>query len=199
MSPFESSVRVPLIVNAPSRFAPTRIEQPVSLLDLAPTLVELGNAHATDLSGRSLVSLIGGQPAPEADVLIEYLAEGVRAPLVTIVRGTHKLVRCPGDPDQMFDLATDPDELSDLLEQPTTETQAVYASLSATLDARYDLAALEQAVRISQERRRVVQSALARGEASDWDYEPNPSNSYVRGDFWTAIETGRIRTNPSSR
>src|SRR5687767_3893352 len=44
MSFFESSVRVPLIVSASGRLAARRVAQPVSLLDVAPTLLELA-AH----------------------------------------------------------------------------------------------------------------------------------------------------------
>ena len=39
---FEWALRVPLIVWAPERFAPRRVTAPVSLVDLTPTLVDLG-------------------------------------------------------------------------------------------------------------------------------------------------------------
>ena len=41
MSFFEGSARVPLIVHAPARFAPARVAEPVSLVDVLPTLLEL--------------------------------------------------------------------------------------------------------------------------------------------------------------
>ena len=44
----------------------------------------------------------------------EYLAEGVRAPAVMIRRGRHKYIRCPGDPDLLYDLEADPLELRNL-------------------------------------------------------------------------------------
>ena len=34
--------------------------------------------------------------------------------MVMIRRGRHKFVRCPGDPDQLFDVAADPRELTNL-------------------------------------------------------------------------------------
>jgi choline-sulfatase len=46
MSFFEGAARVPLIVNAPRRFAPRRVAQSVSLVDILPTLVELANNGA---------------------------------------------------------------------------------------------------------------------------------------------------------
>ena len=42
MTFFESAVRVPLIIHAPAWFKPHRVSQSVSLLDVLPTLVELG-------------------------------------------------------------------------------------------------------------------------------------------------------------
>ena len=57
MAFFEPSARVPLIVSAPGRIAPGRVAEPVSLLDLAPTLLELCGLDAGDsLDGRSLAA-----------------------------------------------------------------------------------------------------------------------------------------------
>ena len=75
--------RVPLIAWAPGRLAPDRVAYPVSLLDLAPTLLELCELPdaaelAAGMDGRSLVPLLAGEPAAPADVVAEYLAEGVR-------------------------------------------------------------------------------------------------------------------------
>ncbi|NUR76928.1 MAG: choline-sulfatase, partial [Thermoleophilia bacterium] len=87
MAPFEESIRVPLIIRAPRRLGAGRVAANVSLLDLAPTLVELaGGALEDPLDG---VSLLG--PATERDIPLEYLAEGVRSPQVTLLRGDRKL------------------------------------------------------------------------------------------------------------
>lgn len=190
MSPFEQSARVPLIVNAPGRLEPRRVSQPVSLLDLLPTLVELSETAPVPTEGRSIVGLSRGEPVPPTDVVIEYLAEGLAAPQVTLVRGRHKLVLCPGDPDQLYDLAADPWELHNVAGDPAVAQ--VYAEMRAELEARYDLDGLAGAVRESQRQRRLVQEALARGREAAWDYEPSLPSPYVRGDFWTAIARGRI-------
>lgn len=186
MSPFEQSSRVPLIVNAPSRFAPRRVDDPVSLVDVLPTLVELAGGDPVVGPGRSLV----GELEQERPVLIEYLAEGTTRPQVTVVRGRHKYVRCPGDPDQLYDVVADPDELTDLAGDPAHA--GLLGQLRAEVAARYDLSGLERDVRQSQARRRVVHRALATGRPTDWDHQPPVRPDYVRGDFWSALERGRL-------
>jgi len=190
MSPFEQSARVPLIISAPGRLEPRRVAEPVSLIDLLPTLVELSEAEPAETEGRSVVGLSRGEAAPSTDVVIEYLAEGLAAPQITLVRGSLKLVVCPGDPDQLYDLATDPDELHNLAGESVVAQE--YAELRGAIAERYDLDRLADDVRGSQRQRRFVQGALARGATVDWDYEPSLPSPYVRGDFWTAIARGRI-------
>ena len=65
--------------------APARVSQPVSLLDLAPTLLELAGLDPVDgLDGRSLAPALAGAALADADVVAEYLAEGVSAPAVML-------------------------------------------------------------------------------------------------------------------
>ncbi len=46
----------------------------------------------------------------------------------------------------------------------------------------------------SQQARRLVHQALVSGRRTTWDHAPADASSeqYVRGDFWTAIERGRL-------
>lgn len=173
MAPFEPSIRVPLIVHAPQRFASRRVPQAVSLLDLAPTLVELGGGRLEDpLDG---VSLLGNPP--ERDLPLEYLAEGVHAPQVTLVRGNLKLVRTLGEPDLAYD------ERDDIV---------IDDSLAATVDARWDLEALDRDVRASQRRRRIVRDALATGRVTKWDHPEGDARYIETGDdFWSTLERAR--------
>ena len=129
MSFFEPSARVPLIVTAPGRIAPGRRAEPVSLLDLVPTLLELAGSGPADeeltgeMDGVSLGPLLDGRDAGRpAPVVGEYLAEGVTSPALMIRRGSHKFVSCEGDPDQLYDLSSDPLELVNLAERPPTRS-----------------------------------------------------------------------------
>jgi choline-sulfatase len=209
----------------------------VSLLDLAPTLVELadgagsggmdaddgvtdgGGTHGGDpteaaaasaaglgdaaseeavAAGRTGLSLLesmrretSGVAGPQdRDVVIEYLAEGTYRPQITVVRGQLKFVLCPGDPDQLYDLEADPDELANVAEDPAYAQIA--AQLRQEVTDQYDLGELEAEVLGSQERRRLVAGALQTGSQRHWDFDPDPEQRYVRGDFWDALSYGRI-------
>jgi choline-sulfatase len=202
MSFFEPSARVPLIVNAPGRFVPRRVSQNVSLVDLLPSLVELGNggdpfAPVDPVAGLSLIPLLAGDsrgPRGAEEVVGEYLAEGTQAPMVMIRRGGLKFVHCPGDPDQLFDLGTDPHELVNLAEN-RPHGGAVEAFRNE-ISARWSLDALRDQVVASQRRRRLVVDALSKGRKASWDYTPpdDSSTRYVRGrDFWAPFAGARLR------
>ena len=65
MSFFEGSARVPFIVHHPASMQARRVAEPVSLLDLAPTLVELAGgwpdgAPAAPLDGHGRAALLRG-------------------------------------------------------------------------------------------------------------------------------------------
>jgi choline-sulfatase len=168
MSFFEPSARVPLIVSAPGLIRPHHVEEPVSLLDLGPTLLEL---CGIDDAGRSLLS---GEPR---DVVAEYLAEGVNSPAVMLRRGRWKYIRCEDDPDQLYDLESDPHELTNL----APSEPALCAELRAAVDSRWDLQALKAAVLRSQENRRLVVAALNTGRATSWNHVPRSDGEYVTG------------------
>jgi choline-sulfatase len=185
MSMREAAARVPLVVWAPGRFAARRVARPVSLLDVPPTLIELAGGSSAEAGeeadGTSLLALLGGGEGGPERVLAEYLAEGVTAPMVMVRRGSAKLIRCPGDPDQVFDLGRDPLETVNVAADPAGAELA--GRLGDEADALWDLAALDGAVRASQRRRTLVGEALRRGAPAPWDYRP-PDDS-ARRYIWT--------------
>ena len=176
MSFFEWSVRVPFIVHAPFAFAPRRVRENVSHLDLFPTLLETAGDGAlpelvAPIDGRSLVPLASGGAEDWPDlVCAEYTAEGVRAPLLMVRKGSHKLIASPADPPMLFDLDNDPDELDNLAGRPACA--GVRADLEAAIAGTWDVEALDAAVRESQSVRRLVGAALDTGTRASWDYQP---------------------------
>ncbi len=187
MNFFEPACRIPLIVHAPERFPARRIAQSASLLDVAPTLMELAGcdpaALAAPLDGRSLCAQIRGQGAGTDEVIGEYLGEGAIAPLVMIRRGRFKFVHSPADPDQLYDLAADPDELDNLAVASRHAVQV--REFRAEAAKRWDLAAIHAAVLESQRRRHLVYRALRAGRFTPWDHQPHKDASrlYVRNDI----------------
>jgi choline-sulfatase len=197
MSFFEPACRIPLIVSAPGRFAPRRVSAPASLLDVLPTLVELGSDgrafdYAAPLDGHSLVSSLEGSNGKlgagagagghAGEVVGEYLAESAIAPVVMIRREQLKFVHSPVDPDQLYDLANDPQERVNLAGYAGHAT--VVASFRAEVARRWSLPALHAEVLASQRRRQLVYAALRSGRYTPWDFQPqrDASRLYVRND-----------------
>ena len=182
MSFFEPSVRVPLLVRRAGARAQRRVAAPVSLTDLAPTLIELAGAPALPaLDGVSLAAVLdGAHLAPDRPVLAEYHAEGVEAPSAMIRRGRHKLIVSGKDPDLLYDLDADPLELNNVAEDPANAP--CVQELRDQLFARLDFEDIDRRVRVSQRERQLVARALRTGRYTSWDYEPrvDAAMQYVR-------------------
>jgi choline-sulfatase len=183
MNFFEGGARVPLVISAPGRFAPGRVAASVSLVDILPTLVDLAGGDSTALGpsvdGRSLVGRLRGEDGHD-EVIGEYLAESAIAPMVMIRRGVWKFIHSAPDPDQLYDVSADPGE-RDNLAALTVHAERV-AEFRREIARRWNLSALDAAVRESQRRRRFVDSALTKGEVHSWDFQPyrDAARSYVR-------------------
>jgi choline-sulfatase len=178
MNFFEGSARIPLVVHAPRRFAPRRVPDPVSLVDVLPTIVDLAGAdlgevaQVTPLVGSSLLPLCADESGADMnrEVIGEYMAEGSVAPIVMIRRGTLKYVHCEADPDQLYDLSADPHELTNLA--PEAAWAAKVAELRREVTSRWDLADLYQRVLSNQRSRRYVDRSLRIGLHTGWEYTP---------------------------
>ncbi len=181
MSFFEGASRVPLMIAAPD-LPPGRIDTPVSTIDVAPTLAALAGISMEAVTpwteGVNLLPVAAGGPRPA--VAMEYAAEGTITPMVALREGAWKYIRCPADPEQLFDLATDPGERANLATDP--RAAQVLAHFRHLADSRWDLAAFDAQVRESQARRRVVYDALRHGSHTPWDHQPQraASERYMR-------------------
>jgi arylsulfatase A-like enzyme len=113
---FKEVVRVPLLLLAPGVAGGRRIEQPVSLLDVAPTILELAGLPAEPrFMGRSLAPLLRGAAQEPEPVVLELgrnpeVATDDRVHAVGLVEGDRKLVGRPDGSFSLFDLARDADE-----------------------------------------------------------------------------------------
>ena len=120
--PYEGSARVPLIVNIPGdkgdHDGETVINQPVELMDLMPTFLDMAGGEVPDtVEGRSVMPLLRG----EADDWRSYVhgeISGVAqmdSGMQYLTDGQQKYVWWPArGEEQLFDLADDPQETRNL-------------------------------------------------------------------------------------
>lgn len=171
---YEWSARVPLVIRRPGAVgAGSRVPDPVSLVDLLPTLLDVVGVSADDrapMDGESFIAeLEGGHGSTERVVFSEYHLEKVWAPCFMVRRGRWKYIHIHGHPGQLFDLQTDPDELDDLAGRP--ETAEIEGELRALVLARFDVERLERASAATIRPRQIVAEAMRR-TGLRWDYSP---------------------------
>lgn len=113
---YQSTLHVPLIVKPPGRPTPRVVEEPVSLVDLMPTVLDFaGVSIPSGLQGVSLRGAIRGEAPPRRALYFESLAGALSfgwAPLHGLRRGPYKYVEAPKP--ELYDLAADPSEGSNL-------------------------------------------------------------------------------------
>jgi choline-sulfatase len=150
---YEPAIGVPLILAGPDLPQGRVVGEPVSHVDLYPTIVEgagLQPTHRDDLDGESLWPIIAGATRSRP-VLAEYHAAGSRNASFMLRAGTEKLVYHVGAPPQLFDLAHDPDERRDLADTPEGRFRA--ATLEPQLRAFCDPEAVDCRAKEDQRRK----------------------------------------------
>ena len=111
---YESTLRVPLILRWPRAAAqyPARVDEPASLLDLAPTVLDfLGIPAPPQFQGHSLFRLLGPHPPEGEPVYAEsmYARDHLACSSLRSIRlGRYKYIEAPKP--ELYDLATDPGE-----------------------------------------------------------------------------------------
>jgi tetratricopeptide (TPR) repeat protein len=128
---YQSTLHVPLIVHWPASFsrAPKeRVDEPASLLDVAPTILDaIGGAAPREMRGRSLIAPGGGSPVYSESL---YARNHFGCAVLRSVRaGNFKYIEAPKP--ELYDLAADPKELHNLY----GEQRAKAAELSEKIAA----------------------------------------------------------------
>lgn len=136
---YREAIQVPLLVKLPSAkagerppYAGTRVETPVELLDVLPTVVDVvGLAGFAPREGSvSLARLAAGGPAPERRLFAETFYPRIRfgwSELRSVVDGTWHYVDAPRP--ELFDLATDPGETKNRIEEKAGPLRAMKAEV----------------------------------------------------------------------
>ena len=117
---FEQSARIPLMIYHPD-FQPKRIENPVSIADIFPTMCSIeGISVPPDCDGETLYDFLAhGESAEHRDFAFsEYNAHGVSGGMYMIRWRNYKYVYYTDADPQLFDLSEDPDEDHDISSVP---------------------------------------------------------------------------------
>jgi len=179
---YEWSTRVPLIISYPDRRqAGKQVKQPVSLVDLAATILDMGTVEERlPLDGKSLMALIDGSDAQEREVFSEMHTAGVFATCFMIRKGPYKYNYVHGEETQLFDLENDPDEWNNLSGQPGYRD--IEEGLKARILEQFDPDKIEQEVSESLLKRQLIREAM-KVNNTHWDYSPHfdATQQYVRG------------------
>ncbi|HTJ41555.1 MAG TPA: sulfatase [Kofleriaceae bacterium] len=134
---YDSQTHVPLVITGPMIVA-RHLDEPVQLVDLAPTLLDLAGfvpPGMPEMDGASLAPLLTGARGPDPDGGYAFMAQvadrSVEQSERAIVVGHLKLID-DGDHLELYDLRIDPNELHDLSNERPTEL----VRMKKLLDAR---------------------------------------------------------------
>lgn len=147
---FEEIVEVPLLLSAPDQIEPgTVVGEQVSLVDLTPTLLDLGGAALDGVDGVSLLPQLAGESGPDRPVWIAGTDAGrisqlcVRRPpwklLAHVDSGEEEAYRLDVDPRERLNVADDvPAELRELLyaELESVDQPEISAEDAAAVESR---------------------------------------------------------------
>jgi len=118
---YDTVTRVPLIISYPAAVRPQVISEPVSLVDVLPTLLDLaGIRDPVRRDGRSWAPVLtqGGALA-SGPVFCEYNRfYGEDFPVRAIITSRHKYVHYFGPDGELFDRLQDPHEITNRLHDP---------------------------------------------------------------------------------
>ncbi len=170
---YEWSSRVPLMVKGPG-IPRNRNSEPISLLDLGPTLCSLAGIDQvySRTDGRDMSSLITGDREDlEGEAIVEYYGDGTWRGWRTIRRGDLKLTYAPGYEPLMFDLEEDPEEWDDVAADP--EYQEARESMMERILKDWNPEQCDERRYRSEERRLAILDTHGPKKPESWIY-PSP-------------------------
>lgn len=132
---YDNVLRVPLIIKQPgAEHAGVRVDAPVQLIDIVPTILDLAKAPGSSgLRGRSLAAALSGRPVAEAPLYAESLFGQYRfgwAPLFSVISGQYQLVSS-GLHTELFDLSVPAAERTNLAEAQPAVVERLRAELES--------------------------------------------------------------------
>jgi len=149
---YEESVGIPLIVAGPDVPAGGTVSDPVSLVDVFPTVLDCAgvapSAADANLPGSSLLRAAASGATPPRTVLSEYHAAASPSASYMIRKERFKYIHYVGYAPMLFDLINDPEELRDLAGDPVFKEEL--ASCEAKLREIVDPEAVDRRAKADQ-------------------------------------------------
>jgi choline-sulfatase len=165
---YDRSAKVPLIFSFPGNFCEGKhIVEPVSLLDLFPTLADMAGGKApSDLPGISLhEALISGSGIPDRPVFCEYHGEGVHAPCFMVREGKYKYIYVHGYEELIYNLSKDPEEMHNHIGDP--KLSHIVSRLKGRILDEFDPNDVSKNALISQRNRKYIYDCVGKAKKED--------------------------------
>ncbi|MFC1849371.1 sulfatase [candidate division CSSED10-310 bacterium] len=116
---YESLIHIPLVMKFPQGGEGIKVNTPVSIIDVVPTIVEvIGGTISQQCRGKSLIPLIEGQEKETRLVFSETFKPEAAQNLKAMITGKQKFIYNPDtNKCEFFDLMTDSSELNNRYDQ----------------------------------------------------------------------------------
>lgn len=201
---YEASAHVPLIICGPDVRRGAVVDDPVSLVDLYPTLMDMAgvsyqtlverSGYAEQLDGESLMpQLTSAAPRQRAWAMAEYHGDRACTGTFMLRQERWKLIRHMGFVSELYDLAEDPGEQRDLAALQSD----VVARLESVLDAHFDCAEIDERAKAYDRASFLRWRAFAQAEGSYEDTMAHVFSGYDRQsieelELWTDRDEAQI-------
>lgn len=138
-TPMEGSVAVPLVIAGPGVKHGEKVDTPVSLVDLYPTIMDMTGIdyHNPEMPGANLLPVLQGkEAATDRTVFSEWHGTGFQGAWYMLANKKYKYIYYERERPSLFDMESDPKELNDLALKPShTQTLKMFeAELNNMLD-----------------------------------------------------------------
>lgn len=121
-TPMEGSVGVPLVVTGPDVEAGKKVDTPVTLVDMYPTIMDMVGIDYRDpeMPGTSLLPVLQGkEAAADRTIFSEWHGVGFPGAWYMLANKKYKYIYYERDRPSLFDMEVDPKELNDLALDPS--------------------------------------------------------------------------------